>query len=84
MEDDLIRSCMKEVCRVLRPTGTVVVSEPVFRRDWPVSTWFLENDRGKYIRDRAGYRALFDDFAIIEEKTLQITMHEFAGFVARK
>ena len=84
MEDDLIRSCMKEVSRVLRPTGAVVVSEPVFRRDWPVSTWFLENDRGKYIRDRTGYRALFDGFAIVEEKTLQITMHEFAGFVARK
>jgi SAM-dependent methyltransferase len=84
MHDDLIRSCMKEVFRVLRPTGAVVVSEPVFRRDWRVSTWFLENDRGEYIRDRAGYRALFDGFAIVEEKTLRITLHEFAGFVARK
>jgi SAM-dependent methyltransferase len=84
MDDGLVRSCMKEVHRVLRPTGVVVVSEPVFRRDWPVSTWFLENDRGKYIRDRAGYRALFDEFSIVEEKTLRIMLHEFAGFVARK
>jgi ubiquinone/menaquinone biosynthesis C-methylase UbiE len=84
MDDDLIRSCMKEVSRVLRRTGSIVVSEPVFRSDWPVSTWLLKNDRGKYIRDRAGYRALFEGLSIVEERTLRIAMHEFAGFVARK
>lgn len=84
MDDDLIRACMLEVHRVLRPSGIVVVSEPVFRYDWWLSTWFLRNDRGKFIRDRASYRALLDGFKIIQEKTLRISLHEFAGFAAQK
>ncbi len=84
MNDDLIRACLLEVRRVLRPSGIVVVSEPVFRHDWPLSTWFLRNDRGRFIRNRAGYRALLDGFSIVEEKTLRISLHEFAGFAARK
>ena len=58
--------------------------EPVFRSDWPVSTFFLKNDRGKFIRTRDGYRALFADFDIVEETTFRLAMHELCGFVARK
>jgi SAM-dependent methyltransferase len=83
MDDALVLACMAEVARVLRPTGVVLVSEPVFRRDWPVSTFLLENDRGRFIRTRAGYRTLFAGFDVVEEKTLRLAMHELCGFVAR-
>jgi SAM-dependent methyltransferase len=83
MDNALVLACMAEVRRVLRPTGVVLVSEPVFRRDWLVSTFFLENDRGKFIRTRDGYRTLFVGFEIVEEKTFRLAMHEFCGFVAR-
>jgi SAM-dependent methyltransferase len=83
MDDDLIRECMEEVKRVLRPTGVLLVSEPVFRHDWPVSTFFLKNDRGKFIRTREGYRSLFNGLEIVEEVTFQLAIHEFCGFVAR-
>jgi ubiquinone/menaquinone biosynthesis C-methylase UbiE len=82
MDDALIRSCMSEVRRVLKKDGHVIVSEPVFRLDWPISTYFLKNDRGKHIRDREGYRALFDGFTIVDERTLMIAFHEFVGFAA--
>ena len=84
MDDELIGSCVAEARRVLHPTGVILVAEPVFRRDWPVSTWFLERDRGKFIRTSDGYRALLDDLDIVEEKTLRLAFHEFCAFVARK
>jgi len=84
MDDALVLACMDEVRRVLRPTGVVLVAEPVFRRDWPVSTFFLKNDRGKFIRTRDGYRSLFAGFDIVEENTFRLAMHELCGFVARK
>jgi ubiquinone/menaquinone biosynthesis C-methylase UbiE len=84
MDDGLSRSCMAEVQRVLRLTGVVLVAEPVFRLDWPVSSWFLERDRGKFIRERDEYRALLDGLSIVEEKTFRLSLHEFCGFVARK
>ena len=62
----------------------MLVAEPVFRRDWPVSTFFLKNDRGKFIRTRDGYRSLFAGFDIVEENTFRLAMHELRGFVARK
>lgn len=84
MTDELVGSCLREVRRVIKGGGVVLVSEPVFRSDWPVSTWFLNRDRGKYIRTREGYRSLFDGFDIIEEKIFRFSLHEFCGFVAKK
>jgi len=84
MNDAMVLASMDEVRRVLRPTGVVLVAEPVFRSDWPVSTFFLKNDRGKFIRTRNGYRALFAGFDIVEETTFRLAMHELCGFVARK
>ena len=84
MNDAMVLACMNEVRRVLRPTGVVLVDEPVFRPDWPVSAFFLKNDRGRFIRTRDGYRVLFAGFDILEEMTFRLAMHELCGFVARK
>jgi SAM-dependent methyltransferase len=84
MDDALVLACMDEVRRVLRPTGVVLVGEPVFRPDWPVSTFFLKRDRGKFIRTRDGYRNLFVGLDVVEENTFRFSMHEVCGFVARK
>jgi ubiquinone/menaquinone biosynthesis C-methylase UbiE len=84
MDDALVLACMAEVRRVLRPTGVVLVSEPVFRPDWPISAFLLKNDRGRFIRTRDGYRDLFAGFDIVEERTLHFGMHELCGFVARR
>jgi ubiquinone/menaquinone biosynthesis C-methylase UbiE len=84
MSDQLVTSCLQEVRRVVKNSGVILVSEPIFRFDWLVSTWFLNRDRGKFIRTREGYRSLFDGFDVIEEKILRLSIHEFCGFVAKK
>src|ERR1051326_1621082 len=72
MSDELIAECLRAGHRLMKDDGVLIVSEPVFRNDWPISKWFLENDRGEFIRDRSGYKALFHGFDVFEEKTLRV------------
>jgi len=84
MSDDLVRECLREVRRVLRPDGRVLVGEPVFVRDWPLSTLLLRLDRGGFIRSTEGYSGLFDGFEIERERYFSFSLHRFVSYVLRK
>ena len=68
MSDELIRNCLKEVQRVLKNNGKVLVGEPVFTKSMPISTFFLNHDRGKFIRESDGYKDLISSFKIERER----------------
>jgi ubiquinone/menaquinone biosynthesis C-methylase UbiE len=84
LEDGLIRDCLRDIRRVLRPGGVVLCAEPVFTRGKPLSTLLLTFDRGRYIRTEAGYRALFDGFTVTSQRYFRLSVHRFCSFELRK
>lgn len=84
MDDGLIKSLFREIRRVLRDGGVVLCAEPVFTKGKILSTFFLNHDRGKYIRNEEGYRSLFDGFSVLRQDYLRFAMHRFCSFVLRK
>lgn len=84
MDDRLIRDCLREVRRVLKPgTGVALVAEPVFTPGMPLSNLLLWLDRGRHIRAADGYRALFDGFAVERERFFRFSLHRFCSFVLK-
>lgn len=83
MEDGLVRDCFKQVRRVLKNDGKVLVAEPIFA-DSTFSNILLKLDRGRYIRPPEGYRKLFSDFKLMRAGTFKHTMHQFCSFVLTK
>jgi ubiquinone/menaquinone biosynthesis C-methylase UbiE len=81
MDDALVKACLKEVSRVLKPGGQVIVAEPVFTPGRWMSTALLRMDRGRNIRDEPGYRALFDGFLIERQGYFNFSAHRFCSFV---
>jgi ubiquinone/menaquinone biosynthesis C-methylase UbiE len=84
MSDELISACLKEVRRVLRTDGVVLCAEPVFTKGRRLSTLFLNCDRGKYIRAREGYQALFHGFHVSEARYFDFSIHRFCSFILRR
>lgn len=84
MDDDLIRDCLKDCRRVLKDNGVLLISEPVFTPEWPLSMFFLKRDRGHFIREPEGYRALLGDFRIVRERFFRFSLHRFCSFVLAK
>lgn len=80
MPDDLIRDCLKDVKRVLKPEGVVLVSEPVFVKEWWFSTFLLKLDRGHFIRKQPEYKALFSELNIKREDYFRFSAHRFCSF----
>jgi ubiquinone/menaquinone biosynthesis C-methylase UbiE len=83
MSGDIIERCFRQLERVLRPNGVIICAEPLFS-DRKLSTWLLRNDRGEFIRDLPGYRALFTKWDIVEERRFTIAVHDFCGFVLKR
>jgi ubiquinone/menaquinone biosynthesis C-methylase UbiE len=81
MSDDLIRDCLKEVSRVVKRDGYVIVGEPLFTPGWPFSNFLLSLDRGKHIRDEQGYKQLFDGFKLERERFFKFSAHRFLSLV---
>jgi SAM-dependent methyltransferase len=81
MEDALVRDCLSEVGRIVKPDGCVLVAEPVFSRGEFLSTALLKLDRGKYIRDDLGYRSLFDGFKVDRQNYFRFSAHRFSSYV---
>ncbi len=84
MNDQIIHDCFAEIERVLRPNGVVLCAEPVFTPGKPVSNLFLRNDRGEYIRDEPGYRALFGNMPVLRQEYFRFSIHRFCSFVLGK
>src|SRR5260370_41313836 len=73
LDDELIRACLKEVKRVLRADGVVLCAEPMFTKRRPLSSLLLSMDRGKHIRTREGYQALFEGFHASEARAFDLS-----------
>jgi len=84
MDNDLVKDCLREVLRVLKPNGRVIVAEPVFTPGRRLSTLLLHLDRGRNIRDAPHYRALFDGFAIERQRFFEFSIHRFCSFVLKR
>lgn len=84
MDDGIIKSCFKEIRRVLRDNGVVLCAEPVFTPGKWLSTVLLKNDRGRYIRTEQGYEDLFEGFAAERRSYLRFAVHRFCSFILRK
>jgi len=80
MDDDLVKSCLKEVSRVLRKNGRVIIAEPVFTPGRHFSNLLLSMDRGRNIRDETGYSALFGRFTIVRQNYFDFSIHRFCSF----
>jgi 2-polyprenyl-3-methyl-5-hydroxy-6-metoxy-1,4-benzoquinol methylase len=81
MDDALARDCLRDVSRVVKPDGHVVVAEPVFTDGMYLSTFFLSLDRGRHIRSEEGYRSLFGDFAIQRQRYFRFSAHRFCSYI---
>lgn len=81
MDDDTARACLGETRRVLRADGRVLVAEPVFMPGRWLSSLLLSWDRGRHIRDEAGYRALFGGYRVLRERYFRLSAHTFRSFV---
>jgi ubiquinone/menaquinone biosynthesis C-methylase UbiE len=54
---------LDEFKRILKPNGSIIVMEPCFSTEKPISNFFMKKmDKGQYIRDEKGYLALFSDW----------------------
>lgn len=84
MPDEVIRSCFRQIKRVLRPDGVVLSAEPLFTPGKPLSNFLLRHDRGRHIRNVAGYRCLFDGFSVARQDYLRFSAHRFCSFVLKK
>jgi ubiquinone/menaquinone biosynthesis C-methylase UbiE len=84
MDNTIIKSCFREIRRVLRDDGVVLCAEPVFTPGKRLSTLLLKNDRGQYIRTEEGYRSLFEGFQVERQDYLRLAIHRFCSFVLSK
>ncbi|MDA8915095.1 methyltransferase domain-containing protein [Alphaproteobacteria bacterium] len=83
MDSQLISECLLDVQRVLKPDGRLLIAEPVFTPGMYLSNKLLEMDRGRFIRDQDGYRALLDGFSVERERFFSFSLHRFCSFVAK-
>jgi len=83
MNDATARDCLKEVRRVLNPSGYLLIAEPVFTPGRLWSNVFLSLDRGRYIRESAQYLSLISEFDIVRQRFFYYSLHCLFSIVAR-
>jgi ubiquinone/menaquinone biosynthesis C-methylase UbiE len=83
MDDRLAQDCLAGVRRVVKPTGAIVIAEPVFTPGMWISNALLSLDRGRHIRSESGYRALFGDCHVERQRFFRFSAHRFCSFVLR-
>lgn len=86
MSDVLFKDCLKEIKRVIKNNGFVLISEPVFNHKNILSTILLSVDRGKYIRKSEEYSRLIIEsgFKIIRTRFFKFSAHRFVSYVSKK
>jgi SAM-dependent methyltransferase len=60
MDDDSARMTVSLIEKILKPGGTFFALDGVYTAgQGAIAKWFLDNDRGKFVRTEAAYRAIF-------------------------
>ena len=83
MDNQTAEACLKEVRRTLKPTGFLLIAEPVFTPNSLLSNAFLSLDRGKFIRESSQYIDLTHEFELIRQQYFKLSLHRFISIVAR-
>lgn len=72
LEDARVLDILASVRAHLRPGGLVATIDPAIRRgDGPLAGFLIRNDRGRHVRDEAGYKGLFEQAGYLVE-TVQV------------
>lgn len=83
MEDEIIKACLQEVKRVLKPAGYLLWGEPVLTPNELISNIFLSIDRGKYIRESSQYLDLLVGFDVVRKRYFSFSLHRFFSVVSK-
>ncbi len=84
MNDSDVRACLKEVLRVLKPGGVLLISEAVFTQDLLLSNILISLDRGRNVRSAAEHKPFFEGFRILKEEFRKFICHRVVIFALQK
>ena len=82
--DAVVQGALSSLQRVLKPDGKVLVAEPLFTPGRPLSNLLLRHDRGRFIRDQAGYKSLIKGWRIERESAFDFGLHRLQSLVLVK
>lgn len=84
IDDDVGKGCFKEVYRVLKKKGVVIIAEPIVNPKSFISIILCKLDRGHFIRTTNEYKILFKNFVIKTANHFKFGGHYFCSFVLKK
>ena len=84
IDDEISKSCFKEINRVLKKDGVVIISEPIINHKSLISIILCKLDRGNFIRTTEQYKDLFKNFIIEKANHFKFSGHSFCSFVLKK
>ena len=84
IDDDTGKNCFKEIHRVLKKDGVVIISEPIVNYKSLISIILCKLDRGNFIRTTDEYQSLFKNFIIKTTNRFKFGGHFFCSFVLKK
>lgn len=84
IDDNVGKNCFREVHRVLKKEGVVIVAEPILNSKSFLSIILCKLDRGHFIRTTNEYKILFTNFVIKTANHFKFGGHYFCSFVLKK
>jgi SAM-dependent methyltransferase len=89
ISDEELQSTLRNVRDVLRPGGSLFSLDGCYREGQSsFRRWMLDNDRGKFVRDKAGYQAIleqeFDDVTLSIRENYSRIPYTFVIGIAKK
>ena len=84
VDNNVGKNCFKEIHRVLKNDGVVIISEPIVNHKSLLSIILCKLDRGHFIRTTEEYKNLFNNFIIKTANHFKFGGHYFCSFVLKK
>jgi|TARA_B110000116_G_C16697062_1_gene517976 ubiquinone/menaquinone biosynthesis C-methylase UbiE len=84
IDDEVGKNCFKEVHRVLKKDGVVIIAEPILNSKSLISIILCKLDRGHFIRTTQEYKILFTNFMVKTTNHFKFGGHFFCSFVLKK
>ena len=84
VDNNVGKNCFKEIHRVLKNNGVVIISEPIVNHKSLLSIILCKLDRGHFIRTTEEYKNLFNNFIIKTANHFKFGGHYFCSFVLKK